>query len=940
MAAAPKAAQMAVGAAKPRITARRSMPAPGYSSFWALDNPNIPSGEEAPLLAVAADLEARVVEEVRPFIHGRGEQVQEPTLDLPIIPVSGLRAHRKEAGFHIQSARPSERKLDGARPWRTFPATVRREPSLAATQAHGGHLLSKHGGPHQWPVHPIELTARVVEIAGVPATERGELQILKFAVNPIPASPVRHAPVPHGPDGLGPPLAEPDQRHPPAPVRIAGSVQLQQEIPDIQTVAKLRPESDEHFSAMTSQRATPPVVEGIAEPKQIPYLHLPGAYVRLATTAFEELRTFGHKASPPRPDALRSPKPASIVRELSLIDAMPELETRLQPGMSVDCRYPEDRVGQPPMVESAASQRQISYLQVPEPTTSLGQVGELLSAGHRASAPRADLMPLPEATNPVHEIRNVDALPEIEARLQPGMSEGRYLEDRMGQPPMMESEASQRQVSYLQVPEATTSPGRAGELRNAGHRASPPRADLMPLPEARSSVHEIRKAEALPEIDVTARLRSSTERGFPGSRLAQPPMMEAARYQREILYVRVLDTQAWVLPLASTELRTAAHRASPPRADLLPSGEPVSEARKIEVVDALPDSGTNAQPVLSEKGRFPANRFAPPPMVTSATATGYCRPPALATDVVPDATAAQGIGLMQHGHFRGIQDRTMQLPELGRFSTLGFVLHPAALSNARGSLPSLDLDSGIRLASDGSFSQFQNRTAQPPMFTHARTFGYGHHLAIGTAIPDLPVGLPEVGAALLVTRQRPDIREADSAIKPLAATPPVFVADGIGVGLDPRVASFVRTTQERAFLLAARPGSAGTTSAGPASQRWTSSAHRQQPSAGFTFASIIGPPRVDFAPLAKPHDSDTRDSAETLRERIFDPIARSHFRTVDGSKLKLGRVSLRKTQEPTALDFRLQRRRSIWDRAARWKREYAITTGAPVPKVVQDWSRT
>ncbi len=100
-------------------------------------------------------------------------------------------------------------------------------------------------------------------------------------------------------------------------------------------------------------------------------------------------------------------------------------------------------------------------------------------------------------------------------------------------------------------------------------------------------------------------------------------------------------------------------------------------------------------------------------------------------------------------------------------------------------------------------------------------------------------------------------------------------------------------------------------------------------------AGIAAPIQPDFATLPQPYDNDTPATAEALRERIFNPIVKSHF-TLGDVKLNARRPALKPSGDTAVLDFRFHRRRTMWERGGRWMRENPGPKGAPLPSTTRD----
>ena len=124
-------------------------------------------------------------------------------------------------------------------------------------------------------------------------------------------------------------------------------------------------------------------------------------------------------------------------------------------------------------------------------------------------------------------------------------------------------------------------------------------------------------------------------------------------------------------------------------------------------------------------------------------------------------------------------------------------------------------------------------------------------------------------------------------------------------------------------------------SQGLRSRDWDSLSHPERGRAGIVSIGLAVPIHSDFAQLPTPFDSDTPDTAEVLRERIFKPIVKSHF-TLGEFKLATGRPGLAPTREMVPLDFRYRRKQTIWERSGRWKREISRRKAAPLPDVTGD----
>jgi len=67
---------------------------------------------------------------------------------------------------------------------------------------------------------------------------------------------------------------------------------------------------------------------------------------------------------------------------------------------------------------------------------------------------------------------------------------------------------------------------------------------------------------------------------------------------------------------------------------------------------------------------------------------------------------------------------------------------------------------------------------------------------------------------------------------------------------------------------------------------------------------------------------------------------KSHFILSKADKLKLRQPALGWTGDTAALDFRYERRKRMWDRSGKWKREKPGPKGAPLPGISQDGLRS
>ena len=123
-------------------------------------------------------------------------------------------------------------------------------------------------------------------------------------------------------------------------------------------------------------------------------------------------------------------------------------------------------------------------------------------------------------------------------------------------------------------------------------------------------------------------------------------------------------------------------------------------------------------------------------MMARLSVFGFTRPPMMVPEGALGTPTPAGLSVDMRGRFSRMQDRTAQIPVSMQAGTIGFARTPI-LWDSPDSLPGIELKGRIHSQTAGSFRQFQNRTAQPPMFMLSRTFDYPR----GPEIAGLSIGV-------------------------------------------------------------------------------------------------------------------------------------------------------------------------------------------------------
>lgn len=690
IAAMPKKVNMAVAQAYPKRAKHRVLPGPDDGQRWRGGQTIIPKGAERKLNANWTVPAIRIVNESRPLHRSPKKRDYRQDLDFEtqVIPAQGLRSAARNTTLALHWQVPAQVQRDNISPWQNFARTDRAEYSFVPELPWKGEIAHA-GGTYVWAMNALGLPFKMRESFGSPAKSGGNLHIPGVHLETSAELPqyqqplvvygqAESAPLLPFRDGIGPQKMVRSAQHPQSPAFAGEKIEAQGLGQSTRQAVSIQP--DLISSVRLLREAQQPRLPTDAGHPEVP-------------------RSLGLKFSEPF-SALQS------YREL------------------------------PPLIETVAANKNVSYLRHGVATEAIDFAGPALREGsHKPSDVHPDLIPSPTATHESRQARIAEEFPNLDRYAGAGWnSDGQFsqIQNRMAQPPMV---ARSTPLDFARppvlhaggVPDSAAHDGLGMEASGQSARMQEQMTQLPGL--AQSSTFDTLRLpvlgeseSSLPELDLRAEIPLPAESSFSAfhNRMAQPPMVARSTHF-DFLRSPALQEDGVPDSAAHTGVRLETHGRFLRTQEQMAQLPGLAQSSAFDTLrspvlrnteSSLPNLDLSAKIHFPSGGSFSHfhNRTAQPPMFAVSRTFDYRRPPAILAGIpssLPKLTGAGAVGLTLR-----------QRPPIRESD-----LHPMPLVSGSTALPAVTLE--ITVDAKTVVFAYSTRLAPAEMLVEKRGIGQG-----------------------------------------------------------------------------------------------------------------------------------------------------------------------------------------------------------------------